>query len=62
MDSAVPLRRNVSSARVTAVRAAEPFERADRLAAEEPMEIRVGGPGDEPTAVSVTMRTPGHDF
>jgi FdhD protein len=26
------------------------------------MEIRVGGPGDEPTAVSVTMRTPGHDF
>jgi FdhD protein len=31
-------------------------ERADRLAVEEPLEIRIGG---EP--VAVTMRTPGHD-
>jgi FdhD protein len=29
---------------------------ADRLAVEEPLEIRIGG-----TAVAVTMRTPGHD-
>lgn len=29
----------------------------DELAAEEPLEIRIGG-----EAVSVTMRTPGHDF
>jgi FdhD protein len=26
------------------------------------MEIRVGGPGQEPVPVSVTMRTPGNDF
>jgi FdhD protein len=31
-------------------------EEADRLAVEEPLEIRVNG-----TAVAVTMRTPGHD-
>jgi FdhD protein len=45
-----------------AVRDGSAFERADRLAAEEPMEIRVGGPGQEPGGVAVTMRTPGHDF
>ncbi len=32
-------------------------ERADTLAGEEPLEIRVGG-----RSLSVTMRTPGHDF
>ena len=62
MDPAIPLRRNVTAARVTTVRAEERFERADRLAAEEPMEIRVGGPGQEPASVAVTMRTPGNDF
>jgi FdhD protein len=37
-------------------------ERSDSLAAEEPMEIRAGGPGQEPVPVAVTMRTPGADF
>jgi len=32
-------------------------ERADLLAGEEPLEVRVGG-----TSFTVTMRTPGHDF
>ncbi len=54
--------RLVSSTKVVAVRGERHLELPDRLAAEEPMEIRVGGPGEVPTAVSVTMRTPGHDF
>jgi FdhD protein len=36
--------------------------RNDRLATEEPMEIRVEEPGKEPRNIAVTMRTPGHDF
>src|SRR5437870_5593509 len=55
------LRRNVASRRIVAVRKGSWFDRTDRLAAEEPMEIRAGGPGEEPVAVAVTMRTPGHD-
>ena len=35
----------------------EPLRREDVLAVEEPLEIRVGG-----AALSITMRTPGHDF
>ncbi len=54
--------RLVASTNVMAIRGDRHVELPDRLAAEEPMEIRVGGPGEEPTAVSVTMRTPGHDF
>lgn len=62
METAIPLRRSVATARVTAVRGEERFQRADRLAAEEPMEIRAAGPGQDPVSVAVTMRTPGNDF
>jgi FdhD protein len=52
----------VASRRVRAVRAGSAFDRTDRLAAEEPMEIRAVGPGQEPSQIAVTMRTPGNDF
>ena len=38
------------------------LERDDRLTTEEPLEIRLGWPGREPERLTVTMRTPGHDF
>lgn len=61
-EPATPLRRNVTSARVMAVNGDVTLDRPDRLATEEPMEIRAGGPGQEPGPVAVTMRTPGGDF
>src|SRR6266516_4674281 len=56
------VRRNVAPRRIVTVRNGSSFDRTDRLAAEEPMEIRAGGPGQEPASVAVTMRTPGNDF
>jgi FdhD protein len=58
----VPLRRNTATARVLAVRGDAATDRPDRLATEEPMEIRAAGPGQEAVSVAVTMRTPGNDF
>jgi FdhD protein len=60
--SDAPVRRPVTNVQVVAVDADGARQRPDRLATEEPMEIRVGGPGQEPVAVAVTMRTPGNDF
>jgi FdhD protein len=57
---AVPTR-HISSTRVVAVRGASLEVRADRVVAEEPLEIRAAGPGQQPVAVAVTMRTPGHE-
>lgn len=34
----------------------------DRLAVEEPLEIRLSAPGLPATRLAITMRTPGHDF
>jgi FdhD protein len=56
------LRRNVRPSRVVTLRAGRRGERADTLATEEPLEIRVEGPGQAPAQVAVTMRTPGGDF
>ena len=43
-------------------RGKRPVRKRDRVAGEEPLEIRVGGPGEPFTQVAVTMRTPGADF
>jgi FdhD protein len=55
-------RRNVTNVRITAINDGVRSERPDTVATEEPMEIRVGGPGQEAKAVAVTMRTPGGDY
>ena len=62
MLDALSTRRPVARTRIIEVRDGNRRHRSDRLAGEEPMEIRVGGPGEEPAPVAVTMRTPGNDF
>jgi FdhD protein len=47
---------------MVAVEHGRPHRRSDQLVTEEPMEIRLHGPGEEPSPVVVTMRTPGNDF
>lgn len=48
--------------RVREVTADATREREDRLATEEPLEIRLAWPGRPAGRLTVTMRTPGHDF
>jgi FdhD protein len=48
--------------RVREVTRARTQEREDRLVTEEPLEIRLGWPGRSTERLTVTMRTPGHDF
>ncbi len=48
--------------RVHEVRVDGTISREDRLATEEPLEIRLAWPGAPARRVAVTMRTPGHDF
>jgi FdhD protein len=60
--SEVFIRRPTTSVRVRALDCGQVIERPDRLVTEEPMEIRVHGPGQEPMPLAVTMRTPGADF
>jgi len=57
-----PIRHSSTRARVVAVNDGVRSERTDSLATEEPLEIRVQGPGREQVQVAVTMRTPGGDF
>ena len=55
----------MTTAIVWKVRGERPSQETDRLAAEEPMEIRVESGAKsqrETTSLSVTMRTPGNDF
>ena len=59
-DAPTPSAGPTTPARVRRVdRASGGGDRPDRLVTEEPMEIRVHGPGQEPRPLAVTMRTPG---
>jgi len=60
--SRVPVRRATAEVRVVAVGEAQRYQRPDRVATEEPLAIRIGGPSQDAQPVTVTMRTPGHDF
>lgn len=62
MTATEPIRRNVSPVRITAVNGGRRTERADTLATEEPLEIRVQGADGVTHQVAVTMRTPGGDY
>jgi FdhD protein len=53
--------RHVTTTRIVAVRGNALEYRADRVVGEEPLEIRAAGPGQDPVAVAITMRTPGFE-
>ncbi len=59
-DAALPTR-HVTTTRIVAVRGSTLEFRGDRVVGEEPLEIRAAGPGQDPVAVAVTMRTPGFE-
>jgi FdhD protein len=48
--------------RITEVKGAMRTQHEDRVVTEEPLEIRLAEPRLPPGRVTVTMRTPGHDF
>ena len=53
--------RHIATRSVVTVRGDTLEVRADRVVGEAPLEIRAAGPGQEPVAVAVTMRTPGNE-
>ena len=57
----LPPVRHVTSHRIVAVRGDSLEVRDDRIVGEAPLEIRAAGPRQDPVAVAVTMRTPGHE-
>ncbi|HEY6014840.1 MAG TPA: formate dehydrogenase accessory sulfurtransferase FdhD [Candidatus Limnocylindrales bacterium] len=60
-DVRQPPVRHISSRRIVAVRGESLEVRDDRVVGEAPLEIRAAGPHQDPVAVAVTMRTPGHE-
>ena len=60
-DTSAPPTRHISTRSVVTVRGETLEVRPDRIVGEAPLEIRAAGPDQEPVAVAVTMRTPGHE-
>ncbi len=60
--SDAPVRKTSAAVQVIAIEGDSRVRRPDRVVTEEPMEIRLHGPGEAPRSVAVTLRTPGHDF
>jgi FdhD protein len=60
-NGTVPPTRHIATRQVVAVQGDTLEVRDDRIVGEAPLEIRAAGPGQEPVAVAVTMRTPGHE-
>jgi len=60
-ETRLPPVRHVTSRKIVAVRGASLEVRDDRVVGEAPLEIRAAGPGQQPIAVAVTMRTPGFE-
>ena len=60
-ETRLPPIRHVTSRRIVAVRGESLEVRDDRVVGEAPLEIRAAGPRQDPVAVAVTMRTPGHE-
>lgn len=61
MSGSSPPTRHVTQVPVVAVRGGRAERRDDRLAGEQPLAIRAGGPGEDPVDVAITMRTPGDE-
>ncbi|MDH4142447.1 MAG: formate dehydrogenase accessory sulfurtransferase FdhD [Chloroflexota bacterium] len=59
--AAQPPTRHIGTRQIVAVRGNALELREDRVVGEAPLEIRAAGPGQDPVAVAVTMRTPGHE-
>ncbi|MGK2849527.1 MAG: formate dehydrogenase accessory sulfurtransferase FdhD [Candidatus Limnocylindrales bacterium] len=61
MTDLAPPTRHITTRQIVSVRGAALEVRDDRIVGEAPLEIRAAGPGQEPVAVAITMRTPGHE-
>ncbi len=61
VESKAPPTRHITTRSIVTVRGSALEVRSDRVVGEAPLEIRAAGPGQEPVAVAVTMRTPGDE-
>ena len=61
VERGAPPIRHVTTRSIVAVRGSSLEVRGDRVVGEAPLEIRAAGPDQDPVAVAVTMRTPGHE-